>query len=245
MNQVIENLESEVKVLELELTEFRKIQWEIYNKLEEKYQTYFTNIFKPVIPETITLEASSRSVRFLQENKEIFNLYLNQNYAFREHTSDGIYENIELSYYTTDTSTDFEMNRLISLGNVAEFLMTCKDRILDTINQEYRLHLEELKASEIHDKINEVEWKIREVKYLIKSIRTNEKLELLKGEGLTFEVPKKIYLKRGFEVRVKKLKISEVSSSGKTCIVDYWYDGYDYSREERNVKYDLILDQVV
>lgn len=245
MNQVIENLESEVKALELELAPLKQIQWEIYNKLEKKYQTYFTNIFKPVVSEAITLEASSRSVRFLQENKEIFNLYLKQNYAFRDHTNDTIYENIELSYYTTGANSDFEMNRLISLGNVSEFLMTWKNRILDTINQEYRLHLEELKASEIHDKINDVEREISTLKDTIRSIRIIEKKELLKGEGLTFETPKQILLKRGFVVRVKKLKISEVSSSGKTCTVNYWYDGYDYSREEKNVKYDLILGQVV
>ncbi len=68
---------------------------------------------------------------------------------------------------------------------------------------------------------------------------------LFSEEGLTFENPTYIQMKYGFEPRITKLKLIDVSKSGKKATAVFELAlGYHTSREE-NVNVERIVNQVV
>jgi hypothetical protein len=68
--------------------------------------------------------------------KELFSLYLRENWRFDEKENKKSYTGIDLSYYTTSTKgvDAWELKRLRMLGDLAEIVLKKHDEIVDAAN---------------------------------------------------------------------------------------------------------------
>jgi hypothetical protein len=167
-------------------------------------------------------------------NKEIFSLYFDERYQ-RE-------ADLRISYYTTSTNSDFEIERLILLGKAAQVIKRSSEIILSTIKDVRNQDLE--KSNELFSIQLKYENEIRDYRNTEFQERKVQIGLELKNEGVTFEVPREIKFKFNYVIYVNSLKIIDVSKSGKTCTVVFKNRGGYESREE-NCNMQSIIDQVV
>jgi hypothetical protein len=167
-------------------------------------------------------------------NKEIFSLYFDERYQ-RE-------ADLRISYYTTSTHSNFEIERLILLGKAAQVIKRSSEIILSTIKDVRNQDLE--KSNELFSIQLKYENEIRDYRNTEFQERKVQIGLELKNEGVTFEVPREIKFKFNYVIYVNSLKIIDVSKSGKTCTVVFKNRGGYESREE-NCNMQSIIDQVV
>jgi hypothetical protein len=149
---------------------------------------------------------------------------------------------LKLSYYTTNTQSEFELNRLISLGKIAQIVKSNSERIMRDITDIKKSDLE--RENELYAIQNTYEKRISEYR---KAELENRKVEvelLLRGEGVVFEKEVWFEFKRNYTNRITSIKILEVSKSGKTCAVEYITAGRSKGREER-VDTEGVISQVL
>lgn len=164
--------------------------------------------------------------------KEMFDLYFDERYKQKDE--------LRLSYYSTSTHSDFELQRLVRLGNVASVIRCRSEIILNEIHQVIKSDLE--RSNELYSIQNGYQKKIAEYQKA-NSDRRKVEIELaLKSDGVTFDSRRYITLKRNYDPQVDYIKIVEVSKSGKTCVVEY-STGYSTSREE-NCNTQNVIGQV-
>jgi hypothetical protein len=233
----MKNYSNEIAEVEVQITDIKRqrAQLELANnaKVKEVLENAF-NYFKEfeikVWGESATFHVKDQD----GYNKEIFSLYFYSRY--KEDTR------LELSYYTTSTQSDFELERLISLGKVAQLIKSNSERVLKDIAD---VKMSDLgRENELYGIQNGYEKQLSQYR---KAQSDNKKVEielLLRGEGVEFKVPKEVTLKLNYFPRVNSIKIVEMSKSGKTCTVQYvTRDGYQTKEENCNVQ--KIVDQVV
>ena len=161
-------------------------------------------------------------------DKELITLRLSEDWK------KGGFKNITTSVYSTSDDSDFELERLITVGEVANILLDFKDDILGELNA-------------YHDKFaheyNKAYKLVSDCKADISKLETEknntylEKAEsLLKGEGLEFTGPKKgrIDIRWDWSVgNIQKAKIIRKSLSGKSADIKLTFtDGSDQTYEK-------------
>jgi len=181
----------------------------------------------------VEVTASRGSVYFKMDHpeysykKELFNLYLRENWDYSEGEGRKTFNGVDLSYYTTITKGDnlWELNRLFLLGKVAGVVRWNQDEIVDAANKVIASFKEEYKVAYqlqgmIRTAIDDIDVRIRQ---LIK-----ERVEFdLKADGVVFSERVEIVLKRNYFPRVQFIKLENISKSGKTATVVYMTsDGY-------------------
>jgi hypothetical protein len=174
--------------------------------------------------------------------KELFNLYLRENWK-----SDGItYEGVDLSYYTTQTKgvDAWELRRLRMLGNLAEIVVYHQKDIVDAVNNAVASFKEEYKA--VYEEMRVIREQEGELTTQIRELKREKIREDLMGEGVTFKKDAYIQLKFNYTVRIKSIKLVDVSKSGKraTAVITFAFNESSVSREE-NVDVTKITDQVL
>jgi len=167
-------------------------------------------------------------------NKEIFSLYFDERYKQEAE--------LRISYYTTSTHSNFEIERLILLGKAAQVIKRSSEIILSTIKDVRNQDLE--KSNELFSIQLKYENEIRDYRNTEFQERKVQIGLELKNEGVTFETPREIKFKFNYVIYVNSLKIIDVSKSGKTCTVVFKNRGGYESREE-NCNMQSIIDQVV
>ena len=167
-------------------------------------------------------------------NKEIFSLYFDERYKQEAE--------LRISYYTTSTHSNFEIERLILLGKAAQVIKRSSEEILSTIKDVRNQDLE--KSNELFSIQLKYENEIRDYRNTEFQERKVQIGLELKKEGVTFEVPREIKFKFNYVIYVNSLKIIDISKSGKTCTVVFKNRGGYESREE-NCNMQSIIDQVV
>ena len=176
--------------------------------------------------------------------KELFSLYLRENWNFEEGKDKRSYTGIDLSYYTTSTKgVDlWELKRLQMLGKIAEVIYEKHDEIVDAANAAVLSFKEEY--AEAYKEMQDVGSEIRGVENLITYLE-KEKIEKdLKGEGVDFGRGKNIQLKFNYSPNVVSIKLIDLSKSGKKgTAVFKWAHGGNASQEEK-VNVSSIIDQV-
>lgn len=202
-------------------------------KVQEVFDRNF-NYFKE-----FDIRVSGESAYFRMKNeegelKEIFSIYFYSRYEGDTR--------LELSYYTTNTQSEFEVERLISLGKTARILRDNSEYILKEIADAKKLNLgRETELYRIQDGCE------KEKRSYQKANDERRKVEIelcLRGAGVVFDTMKEIQFKRSYSIRVVHIKIVEVSKhSGKTCKVQYiTRDGYKTIEENCNT--ESIISQV-
>ena len=206
--------------------------------------------FYGVFPENVEVEVTRGSVYFKMDHpdvkykKELFSLYLRENWNFEEGKDRRSYTGIDLSYYTTSTKgvDSWELKRLQMLGKIAEVIHDKHDEIVNAANEAVLSFKEEYNA--VFKEMQDLGREINGVDQLL-TLLEKEKIEKdLKGEGVDFGRSRNIQLKFNYSPNIVSIKLTDLSKSGKKgTAVFKWAHGGNASQEE-NVNVSSIIDQV-
>jgi hypothetical protein len=174
----------------------------------------------------------------LNRRKELFTLYLRERYFEEGQRYDGV----DLSYYTTSTKgeDEWELKRLKILGNAAEVVLKLQHDIIDTANNVSNSFKDEFSRS--YDQMNLINKGIRELDDKISTLKSEATLiKLSSEEGVVFDVPQHIELKRTYCPKLNRIRIIEVK--GRTCTVEI-ENGSGYKTTETRVSIESLVSQV-
>jgi len=207
----MKNYSNEIAEVQIQLDLVRAQRRELQLSNDVKVKEIFDNTFN--ISNEFDIIVSSQCACFFNKEdvKQLFTINFYE--RFREDAR------LELSYYTTSTQSEFELNRLISLGKIAQIIRSNSERIMidiADIRSSDRERENELYAIELS-----YQRKLAEYRTAVFEDKKIQAELLLKGEGVQFEKEVFIDFKRNFTVRAVSLKIITTSKSNKTCIVQY------------------------
>ena len=226
-----------ILVEQRERLEFKR--GDIYLKEQQAIADTILPFFSEFTPEVI-VEVTRGSVYFkmshpnLNYDKELFSLYLRENWSFDE--KEKAFSSIDLSYYTTSTKgvDKWELNRLQLLGKAAEIVLNHQDRILDRVNNT-AIHFK-AEFNNVFTQIQEVQKEIGEVKTQIQDVKSSQLLTELLNTGVSFDEDVYVELKRSDKrpSRFSWIKVTEVK--GKTCTVSMKNESYTHSEDRVNLE---------
>jgi hypothetical protein len=244
----IETLNQEIETL---LEQKQEISNEIYacrDRFEKALTRNFSKYFRGVITEDVKVQCTQSGIYFNKMNeegtyeKELFNIYLRDAYF----SGEQMYRGCELSYYTTSTNSDFELQRLENLGRVAMLLRNFKQEVLNQANEIAETYRTELKMRDFFKKQDELGNQISALRKEITELKKEEKKQaIFSEEGLSFEKESYIQLKANFTVRVKNIKLIEIAKSGKTATAVFTYFHGDHVSREERVSIEKVVSQVI
>lgn len=215
------------------------------DRYEQALTRCVQKIFTGVISENVSVTATYSAATFSMldddcRKQDIFQIYFDENYS-----GENKYKDLNLSYYTTRTNSQFELDRLYNLGRVALTVKEMRWSILDQLNQLGMIYKFELGTEKFYDRENEVSRKINELNHQIAEQKKNDVLNLLLTKGITFEKAAYIDLKVDYRVWVKSIKFKDISKSGKTGVAVFSFMNAEHLSREENINIKKILDQVI
>ena len=227
---------NEITQLEELINKVSAERFELRKSNDLKVQEIFDNVFN--VFRELTIKVCGDSASFHLEdgdrNKEIFSINFYERYR-------GDAE-LSLSYYSTNTNSEFELNRLVFLGRAAGIVKSNSERILKDISDARKSDLE--RENELY-RIQDGYEKEKRSYQKANDERRKTEIELsLRGEGVIFDKEVWFGFKRNYTNRIKSIKILEVSKSGKTCTVEYVTVGGSTGKEER-CDVESVIAQVV
>jgi len=206
--------------------------------------------FNELFDQEVEVEVSRGSVYFKMAHpkytykKELFNLYLREDWKFDGEEFTNAYSGIELSYYSSSTKGDdtWELKRLRLLGKLAEVVEDNSFSMLYAANQvALSFNAEHM---EVYAEMNEVGKELREIENKISTLEKSEIEFDLKNGGVEFDKGVLIQLKYNYGSRIKSIKLVNLSKSGKTATAVFRFDRGSLVSTEENVNVQSIIDQV-
>lgn len=250
MTNQVSVLENKITVLEEQIKSIRVERYKCQERFHAALTRCFEKHFRGVVSEDVSITCTNTTIDFkmLDENcreREIFQIYLRENYMMKER-SENTYREAELSYYTTSTNSDFELQRLENLGKVAMFVRNFKHEIVRQANELAKIYDAELAMEKFFERESEIEKQIGELRNEIRTIKKGEKrTALFSEEGVSFEKGSHIQLKFNYTPKVSKIKLVDVSKSGKKATAVFTFAHGDHTSREENVDVEKIVAQVV
>jgi hypothetical protein len=214
---VIQALEEQKQVFINQKNELEEARSEIYKRREQAMSDALLPHFEGFHPD-VYIEVTRGSIYFKMDHpdytyrKELFTLYLRERYFEEGQRYDGV----DLSYYTTSTKgeNEWELKRLRILGEAADVVLKCQHDIIDIANNVSNSFKEEFSRS--FSQTNLINKSIGELTDRINVLKSEAILiKLSSEEGVIFDTPQNIELKRTYCPRLNKIRIIEVK--GKTC----------------------------
>jgi hypothetical protein len=242
-------LEDQKVILEAKKAELENKRGDIYVREQQAITDTIFPFFNQFTPE-VEIEVTRGSVYFKMVHpdysykKELFNIYLRENWRFEEGETKKSFNGVDLSYYTTSTKgiDKWELKRLQLLGAVAEIVLEHQDRILDRVNNIVLPFKDEYDI--VFKELQEVGKEIGGVEQLMAVIEKEKIAFDLKNGGVEFIKGMGIQLKFNYAPVVVSIKLIDLSKSGKKgTAVFKWAHGGSESREE-NINVSSIIDQV-
>jgi hypothetical protein len=239
----IKVLEEQKQVFTTQKNELEEARSEIYVRREKAMSDALIPYFKEFHPD-VYIEVIRGSIYFkmdhpeLSYRKELFTLYLRERYFEDGQRFDGV----DLSYYTTSTKGDdeWELKRLKILGDVAGVVLKNQHDIVDTANYASNLFKDEFKRS--YDQMNLINKSIRELDDKISTLKSEAILiKLLSEEGVVFDIPQHIELKRTYCPKLNRIRIIE--GKNRTCTVEIETNN-GYKTTETRVSIASLVSQV-
>lgn len=230
----MKNYSNEIAEVTSQLELIRAQRRELGLANDAKVKEVFDHAFNYFREFDIRVSSETASFFNAEDNKQLFTIYFYERY--REDVR------LELSYYSTSTQSDFELDRLISIGKVAQIIKSNSERILRDIadiKKSDKGRESELYA--IQDTYEKRLSEIRNAEYADKKVQAELQL---RAEGVQFEPAVHFQLKRNYDPRIKSIKILSVSASGKTCTVEYVTTGGSVGKEERVEKGSVISQAI-
>lgn len=245
---MIDLLNEKIEELTKQKEAINHAKWEVEQEFLKKMSEHFSKFFRGTVAEDVTVNCLSSSIQFHKLNeegtysKEMFNLYLKENY-FRE--NEPPYRDVELSYYTTSTNSEWELQRLINLGKVAEVLSKFKEQIVTDANALRISHIEKLEKENYWKDVHDINKQIEDLKKVIKEQQINSiKEDLFKG-GIQFSKGAYIRLKFSYEPCVKSIKLIDLNRSGKKATAVFTFMHGEHTSREENVDVTKVTEQVL
>lgn len=250
MNTKVSILEKKIEVLVEQANSIRAERWKCQARFQAALTRCFQKYFRGVVSEDVSTTCTNTTIDFkmLDENcreREIFQIYLRENYMMQERAVNA-YRDIELGYYTTSTNSVFELQRLENLGRVAMLVRNFKDKVLDQANELAKIYDAELAMEKFYERESEVDKQILALRKEITKLKKEEKkVALFSEEGLTFEKNTSVRMKFNYQPTIKKLKLIDVSKSGKKATAVFTFAHGDHTSREENVDVEKIVSQVI
>jgi hypothetical protein len=243
-------LEDQKAILEAKKTELENKRGDIYAREQQAISGTIYPFFSQFTPE-VEIEITRGSVYFKMDHpdvnykKELFNIYLRENWNFDGEKNNKSYDGVDLSYYTTSTKgiNTWELKRLQLLGVVAEIVLEHQDRILHRINNIVLPFKAEFDA--VYKEIYHLGIEIRDVEIKIAKIKKEKILKDLLNGGVIFTGGVNIQLKYNYCPYIKSIKLTDVSKSGKTATAVFTFAHGSTTSQEENVKINDVVDQVL
>lgn len=228
----------------------------LQNKSDGIYQREQQAISNALLPffsefdQEVDVEVSRGSVYFKMAHpnytykRELFTVYLRENWKFDGVEITNAYSGVDLSYYTTSTNgwDTWELKRLRLLGKLAEVVEGNSSSILHAVNQITLSFYAEHK--EVYAEMTEIGKEIRKIELLISTLEKSEIEFDLKNGGVEFDKGVLIQLKYNYGPCVKSIKLIDLSKSGKKATAVFEFDRGNSSSREENVNVSSIIDQV-
>ena len=236
----MKNYTKEIAELKELISEVRTKSLNLDKANDLKVQSVFNKYFNPFQEFEIKVNRTTATFYLINDEdgrlKDLFTISFYERYK-----QDTI---LELSYYTTSTQSDFELDRLMLLGKVAEVVKSSSNKILDEI---VRIRKEDEEESNqlysIQDNYS------KQISQYENAERENKKVELelllRSEEGVSFSKELYLEVKRNFTPRIKSVKITEVSKSRKTCTISFKYAYGDHTGVEERCNLDSIISQIM
>jgi hypothetical protein len=184
MKNEIQNQIKEVEQKLSFLDQKRESIYKIYQDLEVAFVTPFLEQYNILSEEYFFKYAyNTFSINALKDG-----IYREELVNFRIHTksfSESRERVISTSFYSTNTNSDFELNRMVIIGKVGQMLLDNKNVIIEGLNE-----LDQKCSSEVKETNNEVyalEKELRELKLSLKEIEKEEMYNIL-SEGVHFKM---------------------------------------------------------
>jgi hypothetical protein len=246
----IETLNQEIETLQNQKQSISSQRYACRERFEKALTRGFSRYFRGIVSEDIRIECTQTGIYFKKMNeegsyeKELFSIYLRETY-FSTEKREQMFRDCELSYYTTSTNSNWELERLTNLGRVAQVLKDSKDEIVNQANELGEIYDAEFEMEKFYERESLVEKQISELKNEIRTIKKEEKKQALFSEGLTFEKAVYIQLKSNFTARVKNIKLIDVAKSGLTATAVFEYEFHNQVSREERVSIEKIVSQVI
>jgi ferritin-like metal-binding protein YciE len=219
MKSVIENQIQEVKQKISFLDQKVEIINKTYQDLESAFITPFLEQHNIVSEEyflryaydTFTICALKDGI--YREELVSFRIH-NPSYSFGEEKE----RVISTSFYSTNTSGEFELNRMVIIGKVGQMLLDNKNVIIEGLNE-----LDQKCSSEIKETNNEVyalEKELRELKLSLREIEKEEMYNIL-SEGVHFKMDDLVTLDINNKESRYLSYIKLLSTKNKSVVVKY------------------------
>lgn len=193
------------------LNELRERESEIAKQQSEEYMTRVRDYFKPLLdyhPE-VTIEKECSGVSFRREGDGRFNKEL-VSLRYTDWSKD-----LELNTYTTIVSSEWELERLMFVGDLANVVKSQKDSIIEMFT--FKGPLDE-KRKELYKEGYAIEREITTYNQQLKEYERIEKLAKLQTEGIEFEKLTTLQVKFDWIIgNICKIKILKMTASGKSA----------------------------
>jgi len=243
-------LEDQKVIFTAQREELENKRGDIYVREQQAISDVLSPFFSDFTPE-VEIEVLRGSVYFKMVHpeysykKELFNVYLVENWTFDGVENKKSFARVDLSYYTTSTKgvDKWELNRLQLLGKVAEIVLEHQERILLRVNNVVLPFKEEY--DQVYEQMNLINQAIRELNEKIIAIKKEEIEFNLKNEGVTFDVGVNIRLKHNYTPYIKFIKLIDISKSGKTATASIIWARSEHEVQEEKVRINDIVTQVL
>ena len=220
IRQIIEKKYKSVEALEEQRS---KVESDKTDALSRMYMQYFGDC----LVNDDTIEVSDTYVYFkrfspdFNRHKEMISISVRPS-SWRDEEADKI----ETSFYCTSSCSDFELNRMIMIGNVGQVILDFKDDIIAGYNSVQESFKDKL--SGLNKEIWRLEREMREHKSEIETIEENALLDKLEKDGLEFKVEKdNLYRLPDLDIRfdwnirhIRKIKVLDKTKSGKSADIE-------------------------
>ena len=207
-----------IEKIEAEIQELKDKKHEIFKEKNSEMNEAFKELFYD-LPFSHVAGYDQDSIYFEVKdpksdyNKEIARLSLRKSNWDRKK-----FDEVHISYYSTSTHSEFELNRLITIGKIAKVVKEFSLLILDTqfkISKKYGKNEVKLN-SQIYKKESELNKIHREANEIKKELK---RLKAFSKEGISFEKPKHIELKNGRQAwNVENLRILNWVNENKISV---------------------------
>ena len=224
----------------------------IYQREQQAMSDALLPFFSELFDHEVEVEVTRGSVYFKMAhpnytyNKELFTVYLRDNWKFDGVENTKSFDRVDLSYYSSSTRGDdaWELKRLRLLGKLAEVVEDNSFSMLYAVNQIALSFYAEHK--EVYAEMNEVGKEIREIESKISTLEKSDIEFDLKNGGVEFNKGVSIQLKYSYTPTIKSIKLIDLSKSGKKCTAQFilQHGSSSHTYTEHNCSVASIVDQV-
>jgi len=243
-------LQDQKAVLESKKEVLQNKSNDIYQREQQAMSDTLLPFFSEFFDHEVEVEVTRGSVYFKMAhpnytyNKELFTVYLRENWKFDGVENTKSFDRVDLSYYSSSTRGDdaWELKRLRLLGKLAEVVEDNSFSMLYAANQIALSFYAEHK--EVYAEMNEVGKELREIESKISTLEKSEIEFDLKSNGVKFEQGVSIQLKFNYSPFIKSIKLVDVNKSGKKATAVFELAHYDREYKEENVNVEKVINQV-